>query len=731
MPYFCSGCPHNTSTRVPEGSRATAGIGCHFMAVWMGRDTATFTQMGGEGASWIGQAPFTEEPHIFANIGDGTYYHSGILAIRACVAAGVTITYKLLYNDAVAMTGGQPVEGQPTVPQITQQLRAEGVERIAVVTDEPNKYPINAGFAPGVSIDHRDDLDRVQKELREIEGVSVLVYDQTCAAEKRRRRKRGTFYDPPRRIFINDMVCEGCGDCNIKSNCLSVIPKDTEFGRKRAIDQSSCNKDFSCVNGFCPSFVSVTDGTPRRRKALGHSGAIGPALVEPELPATDQPYGILLTGVGGTGVITIGALLGMAAHIEGKGVSILDMTGLAQKGGAVTSHVRIADNPDDIHAVRVAAGEARAVIGCDLVVAASAEALAKMSEGQTRAVINSHETVTAGIVRDPDLKFPGAGLMDIIRATVGADAIDTIDATRLATALLGDSIATNMFMLGYAYQKGLVPLSAAAIERAIELNGVAVDGNKQAFTWGRRAATDPAAVEKLAAPATAAEGGERLSAGLDEIVARRVEQLTAYQNAAYAERYQSLVRRVEAAEKERARGMSGLAEAVARYFYKVMAYKDEYEVARLYTDGAFRAKLEAAFEGDLKLKFHLAPPLISRRDPESGELRKGTYGPWVFTAFKAMARLKGLRGTPFDIFGRSAERRAERALIGQYEATIAELMERLDSGSHALAVEIAEIPEHIRGYGHVKERSLAAAGAREAELMATLRRPAEPNSAAE
>ncbi len=731
MPYFCSGCPHNTSTRVPEGSRATAGIGCHFMAVWMDRDTATFTQMGGEGASWIGQAPFTEEPHIFANIGDGTYYHSGILAIRACVAAGVTITYKLLYNDAVAMTGGQPVEGQPTVPQITQQLRAEGVERIAVVTDEPKKYPINAGFAPGVSIDHRDDLDRVQKELREIEGVSVLVYDQTCAAEKRRRRKRGTFYDPPRRIFINDMVCEGCGDCNIKSNCLSVIPKDTEFGRKRAIDQSSCNKDFSCVNGFCPSFVSVTDGTPRRRKALGRSGNIGPALVEPELPATDEPYGILLTGVGGTGVITIGALLGMAAHIEGKGVSILDMTGLAQKGGAVTSHVRIADNPDDIHAVRVATGEARAVIGCDLVVAASAEALAKMSEGQTRAVINSHETVTAGIVRDPDLKFPGAGLMDIIRITVGADAIDTIDATRLATALLGDSIATNMFMLGYAYQKGLVPLSAAAIERAIELNGVAVDGNKQAFTWGRRAATDPAAVEKLAAPATAAEGGERLSAGLDEIVARRVEQLTAYQNAAYAERYQSLVRRVEAAEKERARGMSGLAEAVARYFYKVMAYKDEYEVARLYTDGAFRAKLEAAFEGDLKLKFHLAPPLISRRDPESGELRKGTYGPWVFTAFKLMARLKGLRGTPFDIFGRTAERRAERALIGQYEATIAELMERLDSGSHALAVEIAEIPEHIRGYGHVKERSLAAAGAREAELMATLRRPAEPKSAAE
>ncbi len=729
MPYFCSGCPHNTSTRVPEGSRATAGIGCHFMAVWMDRNTSTFTHMGGEGASWIGQAPFTDEPHIFANIGDGTYYHSGILAIRACVAAGVNITYKLLYNDAVAMTGGQPVEGQPTVPQITQQLRAEGVKRIAVVSDEPGKYPINAGFAPGVTFDHRDDLDRVQRELRDGEGVSVLVYDQTCAAEKRRRRKRGTFYDPPRRIFINDAVCEGCGDCNVKSNCLSVIPKDTEFGRKRAIDQSSCNKDFSCVNGFCPSFVSVIGGTRRRRKALGQGASIGPALVEPERPSSAEPYGILLTGVGGTGVITVGALLGMAAHLEGKGASILDMTGLAQKGGAVTSHVRIADNPEDIHAVRIAAGEARAVIGCDLVVAASAEALAKMREGLTRAVINSHETATAGIVRDPDLEFPGAGLIDIIRQTVGADAVDMVEATRFATALMGDSIATNMFMLGFAYQKGLLPVSAEAIERAIELNAVAVDGNKQAFAWGRRAAIDPAAVEKMVSPADSDAGARPRT--LDEIVAHRVAHLAAYQNEAYARRYEDLVRRVEAEESAKAKGRTGLAEAVARYFYKLMAYKDEYEVARLYADPAFQRQLREAFDGDFKLKFHLAPPLFSERDLETGELRKKTYGSWVFTAFKVLARMKGLRGTPFDIFGYSAERKHERALIDAYEATIAELLERLDGESHALAVEIAEIPEHIRGYGHVKERHLAEAKAREAELLAALRRPAAPRSAAE
>jgi len=731
LPYFCSGCPHNTSTRVPEGSRATAGIGCHFMAVWMNRNTATYTHMGGEGTPWIGQAPFTDEKHIFANLGDGTYYHSGILAIRACVAAGVNITYKLLYNDAVAMTGGQPVEGQPTVPQITQQLYAEGVKRVVVVSDEPDKYPVNAGFAPGVSIHHRDELDRVQRTLREVEGVSVLVYDQTCAAEKRRRRKRGTFYDPPRRIFINDMVCEGCGDCNVKSNCLSVIPKETEFGRKRAIDQSSCNKDYSCVNGFCPSFVSVMGGTPSRRKALGRGAEFGAVLPEPALPSAKQPYGILITGVGGTGVITIGAVLGMAAHIESKGISILDMTGLAQKGGAVTSHVRIADNPDDIHAVRVAAGEANAVIGCDLVVSASPEALAKMREGQTRAAINCFEAPTAGFVRNPDLEFPGAALQDIIREAVGADALDAVDATRLATALMGDSIATNMFMLGYAYQKGLVPLSGEAIERAIELNGVAVDANMQSFVWGRRAAVDLAMVEKAATAGSDAPAERAPARTLDEIVARRVELLTAYQDAAYAKRYEDLVRRVAAVEAERAKGRQGLAEAVARNYYKLLAYKDEYEVARLYTDGTFERKLRESFDGDVTLKFHLAPPLFARRDPETGELKKGTYGPWMFKAMRRLAALKRLRGTALDIFGHTAERRRERALIGEYEAVIEELLAGLGQDNHALAVEIAEVPDHIRGYGHVKERHLAEAKAHEGQLLRAFRQPAAPKSAAE
>ena len=727
IPYFCSGCPHNTSTRVPEGSRATAGIGCHYMAIWMDRDTATYTQMGGEGVPWLGQAPFTNTPHIFANLGDGTYYHSGTLAIRAAVAAGATMTYKILYNDAVAMTGGQPIEGQLTVPQITQQLAAEGVKRIVVVSDEPDKYPVDAGFAPGVQTFHRERLDEVQRDLRDEPGVSVLVYDQTCAAEKRRRRKRGQFPDPPKRVFINDLVCEGCGDCSRTSNCLSVVPVETEFGRKRAIDQSSCNKDYSCVEGFCPSFVTVHGGALRRHHEAKDGDEI-PPLPAPALPALAEPYNILVAGVGGTGVVTIGALLGMAAHLEGKGCSILDMTGLAQKGGAVLSHIRIAGAPDDIHAVRITTGSAHLLLGCDIVVAATPDGLSRLRDGAARAVVNRHETITGAFTRDPDIAFPGGELAQRIAAAVGRENADFIEATRLATALLGDAIATNLFLLGYAYQKGLIPIAAEAIERAIDLNAVAVDSNRRAFRWGRWAAVDREAVERIAAPAP--EGGERPSQDLDELVARRVAFLTDYQDAAYAVRYRRLVRRALGAEELKAAGATGLAEAVARNFFKLMAYKDEYEVARLYTSGEFLKKLRRQFEGDFTLEFHLAPPLLAKRDAATGHLKKGRYGPWMMRAFALLAKLKLLRGTPLDPFGRSEERRTERRLIEEYEAMLDELIAGLSPENHALAVELAAIPEQIRGFGHVKLANLATARARQQELLAAFRSAPAPHAIA-
>jgi indolepyruvate ferredoxin oxidoreductase len=721
-PYFCSGCPHNTSTKVPEGSRALAGIGCHFMAVWMDRSTATFTHMGAEGATWLGQAPFTETKHVFANLGDGTYYHSGSLAIRAAVASRANITYKILFNDAVAMTGGQPVDGPITVPQITQQLAAEGVNRIVVVSDEPHKYPAEAGFAPGVTVHHRDDLDRIQKDLREEKGVTALIYDQTCAAEKRRRRKRGTFPDPNQRVFINELVCEGCGDCSVQSNCLSVTPVETEFGRKRAIDQSSCNKDFSCLKGFCPSFVTVHGGKVRKAKAASGGEELFAKLPEPVLPKLDLPHNILVTGVGGTGVVTIGAIIGMAAHLESKGCSVLDMTGLSQKGGAVLSHVRIARTPEAIHATRVAAGEADSLIGCDLVVAAGAEALSRMRAGLTRAVVNSYETTVGDFTRNPDLQFPTKELRDSIVESAGASAVEFIDGTGIATALMGDSIATNMFMLGYAWQKGLVPVSREAIERAIELNEVAIESNKRSFTWGRAAAVDPAAVERIARPAPAVPI-RSLSQSLDEMVARRVEFLTAYQNAAYARRYEDLVRNVQAAEASRAPGQTGLAESVARYAFKLMAYKDEYEVARLYTDGSFAKAIGRQFEGDYTIEFNLAPPLIAERDPETGHLKKRKFGPWMMSAFRVLASLKGLRGTAFDIFGKTPERRMERQLIADYFALIGEIVGTLTPANHRIAVALASVPEHIRGFGHVKEAHLKTAKAREAELLAQYRAP--------
>jgi indolepyruvate ferredoxin oxidoreductase len=729
-PYFCSGCPHNTSTRVPEGSRALAGIGCHYLAQFMDRETATFTQMGGEGVPWIGQAPFTETTHVFANIGDGTYTHSGIMAIRAAVAAGVNMTYKVLFNDAVAMTGGQPLDGGLTVPIVTRQLAAEGVTPIVVVTDEPDKYPLGTEFPAGTTVRHRDQLDVMQRELREIAGVSAIVYDQTCAAEKRRRRKRGRFPDPPRRVVINDLVCEGCGDCSATSNCLSVVPVETEFGRKRAIDQSSCNKDFSCLKGFCPSFVTVEGGSLRKRPGAIEAGDLAehalPSLPEPTLPDIAEPYGILVTGVGGTGVVTIGALIGMAAHLEGRGVTVLDMTGLAQKGGAVYSHVRIAERPDSIHAVRIAAGAARLLLGCDLVVSASAEALSKLEAGRSRAIVNSHETITGDFTRNPDLPFPGRDLRDSIAAAAGAGNAEFVNATRLATGLFGDSIATNLFMLGYAYQQGLVPVSAAAIGRAIELNAVAVAFNQSAFEWGRRAALDRASVEARAVLKDALPDTHRLSENLDELVGRRVEFLAAYQNAAYARRYFDRIRQVRDAEAARIGDMTALTEAAARALFKVMSYKDEYEVARLYTESDFLARVADQFEGLYELRFHLAPPLMAQRDPATGHLQKRVYGSWMLGAFRLLARLRFLRGTMFDPFGRAAERRAERRLVAEYEILLGEIADALTRENHATAVELAALPLEIRGFGHIKEANLRRAKAREAELLARLRSAPAP-----
>ncbi len=722
IPYFCSGCPHNTSTRVPEGSKALAGIGCHYMAIWIRPEqTMTFTQMGGEGASWIGVQPFSETRHVFANLGDGTYYHSGLLAIRAAVAAKVNITYKILFNDAVAMTGGQSHDGPLTVPMITEQVHAEGAKKVVVVTDEPEKYPANSEFAPGVTIRHRDDLDAVQREVREIEGTTVIVYDQTCAAEKRRRRKRGTFADPQKRVVINELVCEGCGDCSRKSNCLSVVPVETEFGRKRAIDQSSCNKDYSCLEGFCPSFVTVEGGQPRKRKGVAQDATA--TLPEPTLPALDRPYGILVTGVGGTGVVTIGALLGMAAHIEGKGATVLDMTGLAQKGGSVYTHIRLAATPEDIHAVRIAAGEANLVLGADMIVSASDEAIAKMQRGHTRAVINGDVAPTGGFTANPDLQVPALEMADSIREATGEGAVDFVDATSIATALLGDSIATNLFMVGYAHQKGLIPLTGAAIREAVELNGAAVDSNLRAFDWGRRAAHDLASVKRIATPPDAKPASQKLSGSIDEMIARRREFLAAYQDEAYAKRYGDFVEHVRSVEQEKVPGSTALGAAVARYLFKLMAYKDEYEVARLYTDTGFVKRVGEQFEGDYRIRFHLAPPILSKTDPATGEPRKRTFGPWMLGAFRVLARLRFLRGTPLDVFGYSHERRTERQLIADYESVVAEILGKLDATNLGMGVHIASIPEHIRGYGPVKERHLKEAKAREAEYLLQFRNP--------
>jgi indolepyruvate ferredoxin oxidoreductase len=715
--YYCSGCPHNTSTKVPDGSIALAGIGCHVMATFIYPEhNRTVSHMGGEGATWIGQAPFSRRKHVFANLGDGTYYHSGSLAIRAAIAAGISITYKILYNDAVAMTGGQPVDGPISVPLIAQQMSAEGVRRIAIVSEVPARYADRSALPPFVTVHDRRELDAVQNELREYEGVSVLIYDQTCAAEKRRRRKKGEYPKATSRVLINELVCEGCGDCGVQSNCVSILPLETEFGRKRTIDQSSCNQDYSCVKGFCPSFVTVEGGALRKSKAARSVPAPGP-LPEPALAVlSDAPYNILITGIGGTGVITIGALLGMAAHLEGKGISALDMTGMSQKNGAVTSHVRIAATPKRIRAQRIATGEADLILGCDMLTAGSHDAIAKTRPGRTVAVINLHEQPPGQFTKDADWRFPAAEVRALIEEAVGARA-HFLDATRLATTLLGDAIATNLFMLGFAFQKGLIPLQRESILRAIELNAVAVEANKQAFDWGRRAAVDLQQVENVAAPARPVV--VQMPQSLETLVRRRVAFLTDYQDAAYARRYEQFVEKVRQAESRLGKG-DALAKAVARYLFKLMAYKDEYEVARLHASPEFRKQLEETFEGRFKLKYNLAPPLLAKRDAQ-GRLVKAQYGQWMGHAFRVLAKLKRLRGTALDPFGYTEERKAERRLIREYETLVEQLLGALSPANHEVAVALAGLPEHIRGFGHVKQHHLAGVAVQREALLERFR----------
>ncbi len=709
-PYFCAGCPHNSSTLVPEGSRAYAGIGCHYMVQWMDRDTEGYTHMGGEGANWIGEAPFSNRDHVFQNLGDGTYNHSGYMAIRAAKAAGVNITYKILYNDAVAMTGGQAHEGNLTVPEIAAQVAAEGANPVVVVTDEPDKYPAGTQWPTGTTVRHRDELNDVQASLREVPGLSVIIYDQTCAAEKRRRRKRGLYPDPDERVVINELVCEGCGDCGVQSNCVAIAPVETEFGRKRQIDQSACNKDFSCVKGFCPSFVTVKGGQLKRAVAAGGGFEAGD-LPQPERSPLDRPYGIVVTGVGGTGVVTIGALIGMAAHLEGKGCGIIDMAGLAQKGGSVMSHLQIAEHPDDIATIRVAAGGADLVLGCDIVVAGGQKVLAAVNPGTTQMVVNTHEQFPGDFTHDVNYALPTERLKRAIRKRAGADHVHMVDATGIATKLFADSIMANIFMLGFACQLGRIPVSIESIEEAIRMNGQTVPRNLAAFAAGRSAAHDPRAfarhMQGLRDAATS--GVRKLSGSLEELIERRVEFLADYQDMAYALRFEARVERMREAEAAALPGSTRLTETVTRGLFKVMAYKDEYEVARLYTDGSFARQVASRFDGKVTLNFHLAPPLLARPDPRTGAPAKLRFGGWMMTGFRLLAPLKRLRGTPFDIFGYTEERRAERQLVLDYEAMVDELIAGLTEDNFGAALRAAGAVQSVRGFGHVKAANLAAA----------------------
>ena len=724
-PYFCAGCPHSSSTVVPDGSRAMAGIGCHFMAVWMDRNTAGFTQMGGEGASWNGEAPFSKTNHVFQNIGDGTYFHSGLLSIRASVAAGVNVTFKILFNDAVAMTGGQQFDGPLDPARITRQVHAEGVSVIAVVSDQPEKYSRTTEWAPNVTIHHREELEKVQLKMREEPGTTVIVYDQTCAAEKRRRRRRGTMSVPDKRLYINEMVCEGCGDCGEQSNCVAVVPKETEFGRKRSIHQSMCNMDYSCKKGFCPSFVTVVGGKARKgQQRVEYARFADSLLLEPDLSPINGNFSILLTGVGGTGVVTVGAIIGMAAHLAGKGVSVLDMAGLAQKGGAVTSHIVLAETPENITATHVADNGADLLLGCDVVTSASVENLTKLRQGTT-AVINSYQMMSGDFIRETDTVFPLVELLKSIEERTGTKRLRSIDTTAVATAAFGDALASNLIILGYGFQLGAIPLPSIAIERAIELNGRSVEMNLQAFRLGRAAAARPEDLQKLidtnGAPVVVEEP-EPGPEDIDKLISRNQAFLERYQNRRYGERYRDFVERASLAEKSVTGSSAGFSETVAKSYFKLLAAKDEYEVARLYSDPGFRRRLQNEFEGDFKLRLNLAPPLLCPPDPATGVAKKKEFGSWIFVVLKLLSSVRKVRGTLLDPFRYSKDRILEKSLVENYEKSINELIDILNMENIAVATEIAALPLSVRGFGHVKVRHAAEAESRNQELRDTLDR---------
>jgi indolepyruvate ferredoxin oxidoreductase len=701
MPYFCSGCPHNTSTKVPEGSKALAGIGCHFMASWMQRDTDGLIQMGGEGVNWIPRSKFNGGQHVFQNLGDGTFYHSGSLAIRQAIAADTNITYKILYNDAVAMTGGQPVDGPLSVESIAHSVHAEGVKRIAVVSDEPELFD-TSNFPAGTSISHRNELDKLQRELRDIPGVTVLIYAQTCATEKRRRRKRGKLEDPMKFVVINELVCEGCGDCSVESNCLSVVPKETPFGRKRQIDQNNCNKDYSCVNGFCPSFVTVEGDIARPQAAASYQNEfelLNQQLPETEIPKIDHCYDLLVTGVGGTGVITVSALITMAAHVERKGASELDFMGFAQKFGPVLSYLRIAEQPSDINQVRIDPARADGLIGCDIVVSSSPKASITYQRDHTRALINTAEMLTGDFIQERDASLRASDRVAAISAAIGEQNLHTIDANRLAERLMGDTIYSNVIMVGCAWQQGLIPVSLAALLRAIELNGIKIEENKQAFTWGRIAAHNAAAIERIL------DGSSHEVETLDRMVERRRAFLKDYQDKALADRYVALVNRAREAESA-VSDDNKLATAIAKSYFRLLSYKDEYEVARLHTDENFLASLRRDYGDRAKLRFHLAPPILNGKRDARGRPLKKEFGTWILPLFRLLASLKKLRGTAFDIFGYTAERRMERQLIATFEDTVEDILLHLEPNTIEQACGHIDAYLDIRGYGPVKEEAV-------------------------
>ncbi|MBR9830406.1 MAG: indolepyruvate ferredoxin oxidoreductase family protein, partial [Oceanospirillales bacterium] len=722
MPYFCSGCPHNSSTKVPEGSKAQAGIGCHFMASWMDRDTESLIQMGGEGVNWIGKSRYTGNAHVFQNLGEGTYFHSGSMAIRQAIAAGINITYKILFNDAVAMTGGQPVDGQITVDAIAKQVSAEGAKRVVVLSDEPEKYKGNESLFPaGVTFHDRSELDTIQRELRDISGCTILIYDQTCAAEKRRRRKRGQFPDPAKRAFINHHVCEGCGDCSTQSNCLSVVPRNTALGRKRKIDQSSCNKDFSCVNGFCPSFVTIEGGQLRKSKGLDLGAELEQrvaALNAPTIPALAGSYDLLVGGVGGTGIVTVGQLITMAAHLESKGASVLDFMGFAQKGGTVLSYVRLAPSPATLHQVRIENGQADAIVACDMVVATSQKALNVLRPNHTRIVANEAELATADYVLFRDADMQAEKRLKLLQDAVGENAFDQLDANMIAERLLGDTVFSNVMMLGFAWQKGLVPVSLAALTRAIELNGVAIDRNKQAFNWGRLAADDRAWVESQLSEEAREKPVTPEQETLEQLITRRMQHLTEYQNSAWAAQYKQQVEQIRNAELSLGKkGELELTRIVAQQLFRLMSYKDEYEVARLFTQTDFLKEVEQTFEGDYRINFNLAPPILGGKKDAKGRPMKRQFGPWMLKAMKVLAPLKGLRNTALDPFRFAADRKLDRALLADYLTLLERIALELKANNHEFALELAALPADIRGYGPVREQAADAVAEKRALLL--------------